>query len=373
MAANKEHPKDRNTAETCEAVNTRSQSPRISLRSAGSSTGHEEEFFRDEDRSIGVYGANRQVLNPELNVDDGFWAPIRSDSAAAGVWNASEEAIIRFLDERALRWSTLHLGVVNNCTAVAIIYESGGCWEEDGIVTGLRKSLLPEGLFSKIRLLKPRAAKGAALGSASYAKQAGCGAQYPAFLDNAGAIHEAASPGSINLAVVQPPCGYHKATVDSLKTMKQEAEERLTGIQNNLDWGIFRIPQHRVRVNMVDTEPDRDGLWKSLRSAPCLQPEINDLVLNVEVAKIGMKTGITFGRVNGVMDPINLKENGRRTEEQCIVGLENCDKRFSSAGDSGSFVFNKKLQVVGILTAGCDHYDRLTYMTPIRLVLEDIR
>ncbi|KAK6515174.1 hypothetical protein TWF506_007519 [Arthrobotrys conoides] len=469
----------RATTESRGVLYIRPQSPRISLKSASSSTENEGDNLCDEDRSTGVSGANRHVIDPEPTIDDEVWAPVRSDSVAASVWNVSMEAVIRVLDERAVPWSALHLGVVNKCNRVAVIHESGGFWRKEELIEELR-GLLPADIFANIEFLESRIAKGAALGSADYAEQAGCGAcigiagvwwsagtvggylatedegevygltchhvlmptktktsskgssssalRYPEFLENIDAIHEAVSPGTSNLAVVQPPCGYHEDTVNSLESTKQGAEAHLNGVknkyeslrepappaalkmwqdrivdlenrlnhisqfvrdfgevvatsgyrvepktENSLDWGIFRIPKHRVAINIVATEFERDGLWNSLRSAPCLQSEISDPILDEEVAKIGMKTGITFGRINGVRDPVNLKENRRPTKEWCVVGLKSCHKRFSSAGDSGSLVFNKNLQVVGIITAGCDHANRLTYMTPIRLVLEDIQ
>ncbi|KAK6347456.1 hypothetical protein TWF718_005298 [Orbilia javanica] len=462
-------------------MNARPQSPRTSLKPAGSGSRNGENCFRDEDRSTRVRGANRQVIDPEAPDEDEPWEPIHPGSVATDIWDTSAEAVVRILEEKTVRWSALHLGVANQRTTVGVIHESGGSWDKDDITVELR-DVLPADIFTDIKFLHARVAKGAALGPADYADQAGCGAcigiegvcwsagtvggyleaegeeevygltchhvllptkkklsskedvksavEYPKYLDNIDAIHKAISPGvgAPNLAVVQPPCGYHQDTIDSLEEMKREAEAHLKGIKkkyetpgtpippaslklwhdrvvdlekrlfcisqfvrdfgevvatsgyrvdpksgSSLDWGIFRIPKHRITINIVATEFERDGLWKSLRSAPCLQSDISDPILGEEVAKIGMKTGITFGRVNGAKDFVNLEENRRKTKEWCIVGLKSCHKRFSSTGDSGSFVFNKDLQVVGIITACSDDANGLTYITPIRLVLEDIQ
>ncbi|KAF3276939.1 hypothetical protein TWF970_006106 [Orbilia oligospora] len=168
--------------------------------------------------------------------------------------------------------------------------------------------------------------------------------KYPNFLNSVGAIRGATSPGALKLKVVQPPCGYYGDTISSLQSRKEEAESRLKvvenkyeipgeptpaasiklwsscimdvekrlshisqfvrdfgevvatsgyrvhpGTENNLDWGIFRVREHRTAINMIMTEFEREGVWKSLRSAPCLHPDTSDPVLDEEVAKIGMK------------------------------------------------------------------------------------
>ncbi|KAF3092991.1 hypothetical protein TWF569_009424 [Orbilia oligospora] len=402
---------DKDRTGTCEDEPIRRQSPRLSLRSASSNTENKEDHSYDEDRSTGVREANRRVIYPTSEVEGEFWAPVCSDSVAASIWNAKVEVVIRVLDRRAFQWTALHLGVVNTCNTVAVIYEGDGPWGTNEIITELR-DLLPADIFSHIKFLESRVAKGAALDSTDYVELTECGAcigiagvwwsagtvggylttdneeevygitchhallptktnanpkdtvksaiEYPNFLDNVDAIHGAISPGALKLKVVQPPCGYHGDTISSLQSRKEEAESRLKvvenkyeilseptpaassiklwsscimdvekrlshisqfvrdfgeavatsgyrvhpGAENSLDWGIFRIM----------TEFGREGVWKSLRSAPCLHPDTSDPVLGEEAAKIGMKTGLTFGRINGVKDLVNFKENRRPTK-----------------------------------------------------------
>ncbi|KAF3175199.1 hypothetical protein TWF751_004406 [Orbilia oligospora] len=435
---------DKDRTGTCEDEPIRRQSPRLSLRSSSSNTENKEDHSYDGDRSTGVREANGRVIYPTSEVEGEFWAPVCSDSVAASIWNAKVEVVIRVLDRRAFQWTALHLGVLNTCNTVAVIYEVDGPWGTNEIITELR-DLLPADIFSHIKFLESRVAKGAALGSADYVDLTECSAcigiagvwwsagtvggylttdneeevygitchhalpptktnanpkdtvksatEYPNFLDNVDAIHGAISPGALKLKVVQTPCGYHGDTISSLQSRKEEilseptpaassiklwsscimdVEKRLSHISQFVrDFGeAVATSGYRVHPR---TENSLDWCISRVRSAPCLHPDTSDLVLGEEVAKIGMKTGLTFGRINGVKDLVYFKENRRPTKEWCIVGSKSSHKQFSSAGDSGSFVFNKSLQVVGIITAGCDHANGLTYMTPIKPVLEDIQ
>ncbi|KAF3250581.1 hypothetical protein TWF217_001002 [Orbilia oligospora] len=328
---------DKDRTGTCEDEPIRRQSPRLSLRSSSSNTENKEDHSYDGDRSTGVREANGRVIYPTSEVEGEFWAPVCSDSVAASIWNAKVEVVIRVLDRRAFQWTALHLGVLNTCNTVAVIYEVDGPWGTNEIITELR-DLLPADIFSHIKFLESRVAKGAALGSADYVDLTECGA-------------------CIGIAVVQTPCGYHGDTISSLQSRKEEilseptpaassiklwsscimdVEKRLSHIsqfvrdfgeavatsgyrvhprtENSLDWCISRVREHRTAINMIMTEFEREGVWKSLGSAPCLHPDTSDLVLGEEVAKIGMKTGLTFGRINGVKDLVNFKENRRPTK-----------------------------------------------------------
>ncbi|KAK6336300.1 hypothetical protein TWF696_001862 [Orbilia brochopaga] len=90
-----------------------------------------------------------------------------------------------------------------------------------------------------------------------------------------------------------------------------------------------------------------------------------------EVIKIGALSDLTFGTINGVKDAVNFKDNGIETREWCIAAKFR--HVFSEEGDSESFVLNREGKVVGMITSGCDHITSFSYMTPIKLILEDIR
>ncbi|KAF3191681.1 hypothetical protein TWF225_000908 [Orbilia oligospora] len=357
---------DKDRTGTCEDEPIRRQSPRLSLRSSSSNTENKEDHSYDGDRSTGVREANGRVIYPTSEVEGEFWAPVCSDSVAASIWNAKVEVVIRVLDRRAFQWTALHLGVLNTCNTVAVIYEVDGPWGTNEIITELR-DLLPADIFSHIKFLESRVAKGAALGSADYVDLTECGACIGIAEEVYGiTCHHALPPTKTNAnpkdtvksaTVVQTPCGYHGDTISSLQSRKEEilseptpaassiklwsscimdVEKRLSHIsqfvrdfgeavatsgyrvhprtENSLDWCISRVREHRTAINMIMTEFEREGVWKSLGSAPCLHPDTSDLVLGEEVAKIGMKTGLTFGRINGVKDLVNFKENRRPTK-----------------------------------------------------------
>ncbi|KAK6519067.1 hypothetical protein TWF281_003756 [Arthrobotrys megalospora] len=250
---------------------------------------------------------------------------------------------------------------------------------------------------------------------------------YPEYLDTIGVYHSAFEQRDGAIEVVQPPCGDHIDTILELQALKKEAEKGLEALtakynvlniqapkgkfdnwqatieesckrlaeiekydrtfgvvvassgykidpmtKHSIDWALFRISENRTVWNMipgVDAEKRR-GSWNGLSTSQRVCNGIADPVEDESVFKIGRKTGPTFGIISGVRDGVNLKENLGKTKEWCVVGRNGTE--FAAAGDSGSLVFNEKFQVVGILTAGCDNQGRLTYITPIKLVLADI-
>ncbi|KAK6343776.1 hypothetical protein TWF696_007438 [Orbilia brochopaga] len=253
------------------------------------------------------------------------------------------------------------------------------------------------------------------------------GIDYPAFLDKEDLAHPAVVPSSDKLTaitVVQPACGAHLDTVEAWEGQKTSLEEHLIKVRkkyemshtiasektvnhleiqildvsrelekisdfarhfgtvvatsgyevdsdsrHSLDWGLFRLSDDRYGMNELKKSIP-GAVWKSFKPGQGLRG-IADPVEGEEVAKIGAKTNLTFGRINGVKDTVNIRENGMETREICVVSRGR-GRPFSEHGDSGSFVFNTKFEVVGMITAGCELSDRLTYITPIRLVLKDI-
>lgn len=98
------------------------------------------------------------------------------------------------------------------------------------------------------------------------------------------------------------------------------------------------------------------------------------------VAKVGRKTGETWGRINALevasfsMDYSNDLKNCRFNSVIAIEGTGN--KAFSQPGDSGSIIVNKYGYAVALLFAGSDIGGKnncgLTYAIPIDLVLDEL-
>ncbi|KAK6534917.1 hypothetical protein TWF281_006217 [Arthrobotrys megalospora] len=156
------------------------------------------------------------------------------------------------------------------------------------------------------------------------------------------------------------------------------------GTRHSIDWGLFKIPERRIarwkkprtvwNETILDERCRPSASWSRLllSNRTCFRG-IADPVEDEKVFKVGRSTGQTFGIISGVKDGVTLRENLGQTMEWCVVGThEDRGKDFAAAGDSGSLVFNQNLEVVGIITAGCSFTGRLTYITPIKLVLADI-
>ncbi|KAK6502622.1 hypothetical protein TWF506_003202 [Arthrobotrys conoides] len=251
---------------------------------------------------------------------------------------------------------------------------------------------------------------------------------YPEYLDSIGIHHAAFRPENGTIEVVQPPSQDHAETLRGLQVFIKRSEEGLEDIrtkyrmadtllpsskttmwerrieeangqlevissynrafgvvvassgykvdpktQHSIDWALFKIPSDRPVWNMLRLVEgkNRPGVWDSLSTDQVSLGGVADPTEGEEVFKFGGTTGATFGVVNGVKDSVNLRENLRETREWCVLGRNG--RTFSDAGDSGSLVFNQQFQVIGIITAGCDYSGRLTYITPIKLVLLDIQ
>ncbi|KAK6342353.1 hypothetical protein TWF718_007753 [Orbilia javanica] len=435
-------------------------------------------YSREASRVVLDRGRYRSKPEPE---PEPLWAPIKSTSRAAIVWNECLHSAMEYLSQKNILWTALHLGLLDGKTAVAVLYEGDEVWDRDLVERELRDLYFPEEVFTEILFYKAHVKKGAILGAVDYSQSTICGASigvrgvswssgtvggyfqsptgevygitchhvllptkerpgsenseskspaekgHPGYLDEVGIHHSAFDPKNGEIEVVQPPCGDHIDTVRAFSTEIRKAEEKLEGLKNkyeglgvpipdrlvgswnhriadssrslavfksynrsfgtlvassgykvdpesrnSLDWAVFKILDERSVVNTIpeaDNEKRR-GAWSSLSEARTEFQGIADPVEDENVVKIGRKTGITFGTVSGVKDGVHLKENRGKTVEWCVVGKNGAD--FSAAGDSGSLVFNEKFQVVGILTAGCDSVGRITYITPIKLVLQDI-
>ncbi|KAK6500939.1 hypothetical protein TWF506_003697 [Arthrobotrys conoides] len=251
--------------------------------------------------------------------------------------------------------------------------------------------------------------------------------EYPRYLDSVGLFHGPFDPKNGDINIAQPACGDNRKTLDIFKAHREKSitalkvaqgkskmlgeyppnykigllEEKIKELSeeiehimkfnrdfgslvassgyavdektsHSLDWGLFRLPKTRLCTNRVQACTE-SSLWKDLDiGVDIIFDSVADPVVGESVFKLGRNTGATFGVINQVKDGVYLLENGQTTKEWCIC-IEDSLTEFSKEGDSGSFVFNTKFQVVGMITSGCDAPERLTYMTPIRLILRDMQ
>ncbi|KAK6334440.1 hypothetical protein TWF730_003654 [Orbilia blumenaviensis] len=251
--------------------------------------------------------------------------------------------------------------------------------------------------------------------------------EYPEYLNSVGIFHGPFDPKNGDINIAQPACGDNRTTLDIFNARREEFITALKLAQNkskilgesspnykiglleaqiknfseeierivefdrdfgslvassgyavdeetshSLDWGLFRLPKTRLCTNRVQADTE-SSLWERLKiGVRIIFDNVADPVAGESVFKLGRKTGATFGVINTVKDGVYLLENGQTTKEWCVC-VEDSLTEFSKEGDSGSFVFNTKFQVIGMITSGCDAPERLTYITPIRLILRDIR
>ncbi|KAJ6256337.1 hypothetical protein Dda_8835 [Drechslerella dactyloides] len=148
-----------------------------------------------------------------------------------------------------------------------------------------------------------------------------------------------------------------------------------------LDWGLIKIPPGRKVANIIPPHPGPLEGWPDLSQGQHYQnipasdvfrrlKGIADPQEGEEVVKFS-RQGLTVGTINGVKDGVRLAGNKRETREWCVVGMKNA--AFLKPGDSGSLAVNRDFKVVGLMTASADDSPPFAYLTPIRIVLEDIK
>ncbi|KAK6524168.1 hypothetical protein TWF694_005828 [Orbilia ellipsospora] len=246
----------------------------------------------------------------------------------------------------------------------------------------------------------------------------------PEFLDVQGVHQGPYDTNEAEVIIVQPACGDHrdnlrraqemkvqyenllsdlfekheffgttppKADVDKLRFYLRNVEESLAAYSSfnrefgklcytsgyridpttdhTLDWGLFQLSEDAQAFNAILTT-DAAPSWGKLAESPVPITGIAEPAEMQEAFKLGRKTGGTFGVISGVQDGVRLKEHDRDSREWCIISKSKTP--FILNGDSGSLVLNQALQVVGIVTSGCD-IRNCTYFTPIKLVLQDIK
>ena len=154
--------------------------------------------------------------------------------------------------------------------------------------------------------------------------------------------------------------------------------------QQIMDWALISVDNARVPArNELPINIDKIYMTHSQMN------RIGSLALSQEVFKIGRRSNQTRGYVNPVKSTMLLawaNENGitkrdygkawtvidRKVEDE--EGKENKgSKYFSDKGDSGSAVFTKAGEFVGLLHAGVQPYRDITYVTSAQDLVEDIK
>ncbi|EEP76151.1 predicted protein [Uncinocarpus reesii 1704] len=152
--------------------------------------------------------------------------------------------------------------------------------------------------------------------------------------------------------------------------------------ETTMDWALIDVKDQRVRDNDITVHgtpviPSIEGLttlkgWDMAKLLDKYRSGGTECLY-----KIGQSTGFTAGWYNSIKSihvatRINQhgKEEMKVTKEHAILGRSG--QRFAAPGDSGSFVFTEKGEVVGMIFAG--RKDRnISYFTHISHLFEDIK
>ena len=154
--------------------------------------------------------------------------------------------------------------------------------------------------------------------------------------------------------------------------------------QQIVDWALISVDNARIPAGN-ELPIDIDDIYMTSSE----MNRIGSLAPSQEVFKIGRRSNQTRGYVNPVKATMLLawaNENGimrrdygkawtvtdRKVEDE--EGKENKgSKYFSDKGDSGSAVFTKAGEFVGLLHAGVEPYRDITYVTSAQELVEDIK
>lgn len=178
--------------------------------------------------------------------------------------------------------------------------------------------------------------------------------------------------------------------------------KRRTATNGRLDWALVRpVSGNRVGDNTLpslydwNNKYEDSAFWPDAETdeKPLQQPTdlgLRGLQHGVDgIYKLGTTTGVSVGKYQETKGDVTLSEDqhvampklseefayiqgGEVGEEARVI-----DQVFSAAGDSGSVVWDKKGRAVGLVFRGQKPTGvlatRLTYVTPIHDVLEDIK
>lgn len=157
----------------------------------------------------------------------------------------------------------------------------------------------------------------------------------------------------------------------------------------HMDWSLIRMEKDRMGNNMVSQitctlfyvpltciRNDADGAPMPPLRTDILNPA-RALEEDLIVFKLGRSTGWTWGTLSGLRSASittadeHGKENKIVTMENVVTGRKH-GAPFSERGDSGSFVFDANLAVVGMVFAGDSNYGN-AYIIPCAELFEDIK
>ncbi|KAK6331352.1 hypothetical protein TWF730_004433 [Orbilia blumenaviensis] len=131
----------------------------------------------------------------------------------------------------------------------------------------------------------------------------------------------------------------------------------------SIDWGLVRLPKNTAVGNTFIFPGE--GWGGKLET---IVIDVSEPIPGEEVGKIGCSTGFTTGVISSTVHCVDLDCNGVYTKEWAVVGHRN--HPFSADGDSGSWVINKKSEVVGVIIG---NNGVISYMSPMNAVIEDIQ
>ncbi|KAI9926149.1 hypothetical protein MW887_004612 [Aspergillus wentii] len=141
------------------------------------------------------------------------------------------------------------------------------------------------------------------------------------------------------------------------------------------DWALIKMAQDRVGDNKPSVVSGfKYCISPDLRfnSASPIHPGLTDFLF-----KVGRSTDLTRGVYSPLEQVRIARERDAEGEMALIATLEHAitskgEARFAEAGDSGSFIFTRKGDVVGMVMGGFERKNTV-YFTPIQDVLDDIR
>ncbi|KAF3104355.1 hypothetical protein TWF102_002997 [Orbilia oligospora] len=228
------------------------------------------------------------------------WEPIHSASPAAVIWNEHLDSTMRYLTRKGIKWTALHLGLLNQKVTIAVLYEDNGPWDREVVERELRYFYFPHQIFTDIVFSQARVNKGAALGASEYSDTQSCGAGvgvrgvswsagtvggyfesetgelygltchhvllptkthpnsnddrsgfsvtkgYPEYLDTVGLHHSAFKPEDGAIEVVQPPCVDHFDTLLELQALIKNAEEGLKTLKAKYEVLGIPVPKKKA-------------------------------------------------------------------------------------------------------------------------------
>lgn len=157
------------------------------------------------------------------------------------------------------------------------------------------------------------------------------------------------------------------------------------------DWMLMRVNPARVGKNhvyasmAVKAAGSRGLAWTPHDYTGVFVNGVNNLAKGLWVRKSGRSTGDTIGRVQFAYAHAKLKGNPCETREWTVISTHFSKYGiFSSEGDSGAAVVDKKGDLVGVILGGTSgkpielegHEDLgkvfVTYLTPAPLILQQI-